>query len=106
MPEIPVTIEGKNLYIEVEPQYGSEATSAHGTPTARIDQAFENAKESIIAVCQSMVDTVRKVDTAVTPDEFSLEFGIKFKADGTILLASVSTEASLTVRMTYKHKEG
>lgn len=105
MPDIPVTIEGQQLYIEIEPQYGSESTSTRGTSPAKLDEVFENAKSSIVAVCQSMVDTVRKVDAAITPDEFSLEFGIKFKADGSILLASVSTEASLTVKMVYKHKE-
>lgn len=106
MAEIAAVVDGKTIHIEVTGGYGSQDTSTHSgtTPTERAQNAFENAKESIVAICQSMVQTIDKVDQTITPDEFSLEFGIKFKIDGTVLLASVSSEATLTVKMVYNHK--
>ena len=106
MAEIPVVIEGKPIQIEVAGNYGSQDTSTRSGTNAieRAQNAFENAKESIFAICQSVVQTIDKVDDAITPDEFTLEFGIKFKVDGSVLLAAVSSEATLTVKMVYKHK--
>lgn len=99
-------VEGETVYIEAEPSYGSEQT---GFPREVLEEkakeAFEQAKTTITCVTKSMITAIRSMEKAVTPDEFALEFSIKFSADGQAIIARTSVEANLTVTMTYKHKK-
>ncbi len=100
---IPVTIEGKTIYIEMDAAYGSEETSPGALD--HLTSAFDRARETAVAVASSMTSAIRAMDEALTPDEFELEFGIKFKVDGTVVVASIGTESTLTIKMLYRHKK-
>ena len=103
MSDLSVQINGKDVLIEAEPVFGAEYTGAEEVTVQRAQGAFERARETISEVSQSMVKTVRNFKRSTRPDEFSLEFGIKFKMDGSVVIASTSTEATLTVKMVYKN---
>lgn len=49
------------------------------------------------------VDRVKAFDQAITPDEFSLEFGVKLSGEHGAIVTKVAGEAQLVVTMTYKH---
>lgn len=100
---VPVTIQDQTIYIEMEATYGSEETS----PSAlqQLTSAFDRARETAITVTSGMVSAIREMDQALTPDEFELQFGIKFKVDGTVVVASVGTESTLNIKMVYRHKK-
>jgi len=65
--------------------------------------AFERARTTVTSVAKSMVEAVRELDRKVTPDEFTLEFAIKFTAEGNALVAKAAAEANLKITMKYVH---
>ena len=100
---LPVNIENEIIYIEAEPTFGSEETSV--SSIQQLTSAFDRARETAVKVTGSMVSAIRAMEDALTPDEFALEFGIKFKADGNVVVASVGTEATLNIKMTYRNNK-
>lgn len=102
MSDLSVNINGQDVFIEVESNYGTEFTGVEEV-AQKAQNAFEKATETIASVSKSMVQTVRSLPQKTRPDEFSLEFGIKFKMDGSIKIAAVSGEATLAVKMVYKN---
>lgn len=101
MSNLKVQINGEEVLIEAMRTPGSEFTGV-GDAIDKAQDAFARATSTISNVAQSMVDTVRSLEGENRPDEFSLEFGIKFKIDGSVVIASTSGEATLTVKMVYK----
>lgn len=102
MNELTVEINGQEVLIETDSTVGSEYTGV-GEVAAHAQDAFQRATTTISNVSRSMVGTIRSLKDENRPDEFSLEFGIKFKLDGSVVIASSSGEATLTVKMLYKH---
>jgi len=102
MSELSVQINGQEVLIEAKPVKGSQYTGV-GDVVQQSQDAFERATKTISNVSQSMVQAVRSLQGENRPNEFSLEFGIKFKVDGSVMIASTSGEATLTVKMVYHH---
>lgn len=100
---IPFNVDGVEIFVEVEQRYGSEETTSIDEIISNTRNAFEQVKDTITAIATSMIGTVRKMDKAIAPDEFNLEFSIKFNAEGNAVLAKIGTEANLQVSMSYKH---
>ena len=100
---IPIEFDGEIVYVEAETAYGYEDTTSAKEHLATISGAFTRARETISQVCMSMVRTVKAMDKEITPNEFQVQFGIKFGGEAGVMLASVSSEATLTITMTYKH---
>jgi hypothetical protein len=105
MSELSVQINGQEVLIEAEPVYGSENTGV-GNVVEHAQGAFDRATKTISSVSKSMVQAVHSLQGENRPNEFSLEFGIKFKVDGSVMIASSSGEATLTVKMVYQHPPG
>jgi len=101
-----VAIDGETILIEAEPTFGSEQTTSADQALMKTQEAFERAKITVTSIAKSMAGSIKKLDDAVTPDQFELEFAIKFGAEGQAILASTSAEASLKITMTYEHKKG
>ena len=104
MAEIPVLIEGEEIYIEVADAYGAQKTGVANRVVEGTEQAFDRAMKTIGRVSRQLVATLGNLKEESRPQEFSLEFGVKFKLDGTVAIASTSGEASLVVKMLYKPK--
>jgi len=102
MPDLlPVTIDGHTIYIETESTYGSEDTTSVEETVQRAGDAFVRAQATVTAVAKGMVEAVRRLDRASTPDEFTMEIAIKFNAEGTAILARAGAEANLRITMKY-----
>lgn len=105
MPPLKVNIGGEVVYFEVEPTFGSEKTSAMSTALERAEDAFERAKKTVTSIASSMVSDLQKLDQKITPDEFTLEFAIKFTAEGNVMVTKVGNEANFKISMKYNHNK-
>ena len=96
-----------DLHIEVADaqQPGSRGVTSGSKVTSNVNNAWEEAKKTIVAMSEDLVGAVKSIDKKVTPDEFTLEFGLKFSADGNVFVASASAEASLQITMKYTHSK-
>jgi hypothetical protein len=73
-----------------------------GELVARAGQSFEQALRTIKAVATAATAQVRNL--AEPPDEASVEFGITLTGGVNALVASASTDATLTVTLTWKYE--
>lgn len=65
---------------------------------------LENSIERIKNFSNSMAKSIKDID--MCPDEFEMEFAIKFATDLGVIISSIGTEANLTVKMKWnKSKE-
>lgn len=65
---------------------------------------LENAIEQIKSFSDSVAKSIKDID--MCPDEFELEFAVKFSTDVGVIFSSIESEANLTVKMKWnKPKE-
>jgi hypothetical protein len=100
---VPLTVDGREILVEVEQRYGSEETTSFGEVLENTRDAFEQARDMITAVAANMIGAIRAMDKALAPDEFNLEFAVKFNAEGNAVLAKAGAEANIQITMAYKH---
>lgn len=99
---VPASISGVELLIEVSPVAGSEPTSTVSRAQDAVTDAFQRAQTAIVAVASSTVDLVGRMgQQAVCPDQVEVKFGLKISAQGNVILAGVSGEATLEVTLLY-----
>ena len=99
------TVDNHPIYIEAEPTYGSEQTTSLDEAVERAGDALEQARTTIVSVATSMVGAVTDLANATQPNEFTLEFAIKFNAEGRAIVAKASAEANLKITMKYVRAE-
>ncbi len=100
---IPVVIDGVELQVEASRPAGTEQTSTLGRARDAVTDAFDRAREAIVAVATSTVATMGELGArSVRPDEVQVKFGLKFTAAGTVIVAGASGEATLEISLTYK----
>jgi len=57
---------------------------------------FDRVQTTIVAVAESTVSTIGQLAArSVHPDEMEVKFGLKFSAQGSVIIASAVGEASL-----------
>lgn len=99
---IPVEVGGVELEVEAT-VVGSERTSTLSRAQHAVADAFDRAQEAIVAVATSTVATIGDLGRrAVGPDEVQVTFGLKFTAQGNVVVAGASGEATLEVSLTYR----
>ena len=103
---IATEVNGTTIYIETEPNYGVEQTSAAEKAIEQVGSALEGAKTVIGSVANELSEYILSLDNKITPDSFALEFGIKFSAEGSVIVSKVGAEATIKVTMTYNHHKG
>ena len=64
-------------------------------------EAFGRAQDAIVEVAKSTAEMIEKAGTAARPDRVEVEFGLKFSASGTVIMAGVSGEATLRITLGY-----
>jgi hypothetical protein len=97
-------VGGIELLVETVTIGGSEPTSglASSAQKAVID-AFGRAQHAIVAVAEATMQTISDMGRrAVRPDELEIKFGLKFSAQGNVIVAGAAGEAALEVTMTYR----
>jgi predicted oxidoreductase len=99
---MPLHVDGEQLFVEVVQVAGSEPTSRLDTARDRAVDAFDRAKQAIVAVAAATVQVAEDLATrSVKPQSVEVEFGLKFSAQGNIIVAGGSGEATLKVRLTF-----
>ena len=104
---VPMQVGGVTLLVEVTAMGGSENTSSrleHAQDA--VTDAFARAQTAIVAVAASTVATIGQMGArSVRPDEVEVKFGLKFAAEGSVIVAGASGEATLEVTLTYKQPD-
>jgi Trypsin-co-occurring domain 1 len=99
---VPIRVEDMTLLVEAVAAGGSENTSTIEKAQEAVIDAFERAQSAIVAVATTTLSTMRRLGKqAVRPDEIQVKFGLKFGAEGSIIVAGISAEATLEVTITY-----
>jgi len=97
---IPVRVG--DIELEAVPMAGTEATSGRAARAAGdVLEAFGRAQDAIIEVARSTAEMIERTGAAARPDRVDVEFGVKFSASGTVIMAGVAGEASLKVTLGY-----
>jgi hypothetical protein len=98
---IPVRVGDIQIEVEAVPVAGTEPTSGTTARAAgNVLEAFGRAQDAIIEVAKSTAQMIDKAGVA-RPARVDVEFGLKFSASGTVIMAGVAGEASLKVTLGY-----
>lgn len=99
----PFRVGEVELLVETVSVAGTEPTSRVGKAGDRVVDAFEHAREAILQVANETVGVIRApAERAPRPAAVEVEFGLKFSAQGNVIVAGASGEASLVVRLSYE----
>jgi hypothetical protein len=99
---IPVRVGDIEIEVEAVPVAGTEPTSGRTARAAgSVLEAFGRAQDAIIEVAKSTTEMIERAGAAARPDRVEVEFGLKFSASGTVIMAGVAGEASLRVTLGY-----
>ncbi|MEU9290996.1 CU044_2847 family protein [Streptomyces sp. NPDC048275] len=100
---LPVRVGEVELLVEMVPVPGSEPTSRLRDAGRQVVDSFDLARDAVVEIATSTAQAVGRLrEQAVRPDQVEVEFGLKFSAQGNVIVAGASGEASLVVRMTYQ----
>ena len=99
-----IDVSGVTLLVETTPVAGTERTNSMLDKTAgAVTQAFDRAQAAIVAVAESTVGTIGRLgERSAQPDEMTVTFGLKFSAQGHVIVAGAAGEATLEVALTYR----
>jgi hypothetical protein len=98
---VPIEVDGVKILVETDGARGTEPTSAARRAQDAATDAFTRAEDAIVAVAGSAVKLIRRMGDGGRPDQLEVKFGIKFSAEGGVVLARAATEASLEVKLIY-----
>lgn len=103
---VPIRVGDVELLAEVTVLPGTEQTSKTTKVAEEATEAFTRAQRAIVEVARSTVEAIREAaDRAARPDTVEVTFGLKFSAQGNVILAGVAGEATLGVKLVYQAKD-
>ena len=96
--------DNTKIYLETAKEDIKKNKNEAFVPIANYGKIVEKSKEfldnsfaQIKAFSSGIVNSIKSLDAA--PDEFEVSFSVKFSADAGIIISSVSSEASITVKL-------
>jgi len=99
---VPVRVGKLDLLVETTLVTGTEPTSALGDAADRVVDAFDRAREAIVEIAASTAEVIdRAASRGAHPNHLEVEFGLKISGKGNVIVAGVSGEATLRVKLTY-----
>jgi hypothetical protein len=99
---LPIRVGDVELFMETVPVAGSESTSRLSDAGDRVVDAFDRARDALVEIASSAADAVHRLEQrAARPESLEVEFGLKFSAQGNVVVAGASSEAALVVRVVY-----
>jgi hypothetical protein len=102
---VPVRVGAVDVLVEAVTAAGSQPTSAAGAAdraASQVSGAFERAQATIEEIAVSTARTLGNLARRVgDPAQVELEFGLKLSAKGDVIIAGVSAESSLKVKIVY-----
>lgn len=104
---IPVRVGDVELLVETVAVAGSEPTSRVSDAAEGVADAFSRAQRAIVELAASTAATIGEAGSrGARPDHFEVEFGLKLSAQGNVIVAGASGEATLRVKLTYDRVPG
>lgn len=105
---IPLRVGDVELLVEVSQVAGSEPTSTRLDRAGEaVTEAFDRAQAAIVSVASSTVTTIDELARrSVRPEQVQVKFGLKFSAQGNVIVAGAAGEATLEVTLTYRADAG
>ena len=100
---IQVKVGDIELLVETVPAVGTERTAGRAEKAVeRAADAFARAQDAIVQVAKSTTQMIEKAAVkGARPDGVEIEFGLKFSATGSIIMAGATGEATLRVTLMY-----
>ena len=96
--------DGQTIVVEVEMRAGQPGMGrAARRPNGVIDatsRKFDQAIDVVRPVATMLVDKVRTIPQA--PDEFSVEFGLRFTVEASVVIATNSAEGNFKISLTWR----
>lgn len=97
-----------NNIIELETEFGEILIESHQRATSRggkvdniVKQKFEYAVNVIKIVGDAIIKKVKEIGES--PDEVSIEIGVKFTAEAGAIIAKTSSEGTIKLNLTWKN---
>jgi Trypsin-co-occurring domain 1 len=99
---------GFDLQVETVLLPGAEPTSGLlDRAQDAVTDAFGKARHTIVAVAEVATDAIRDMgERTARPDEMEVKFGLKFSAQGNVIVAGAAGEAALEVTLIYRRGFG
>lgn len=93
----------ETIFVEIDsPVEGLVAVANPGEIAVKVAQSLEGALQKIKPAASAVVATLR--DLADSPDEITVEFGVKLSAKAGAILASADAEANYKVTLSWKSR--
>jgi len=96
--------ENTKIYLETAKDDIKKGDGSLFIPAASDGQILEKTKKylddtlnQIKVFSNKIADSIKSLD--ITPDEFEVDFAVKFSAEAGIIISSVSSEASITIKL-------
>lgn len=98
------------LYIEADEQQLLDdadpllmPSASEGKIIKKTQSFLEQSVTQIKSFSSNIAKSIKSSDTC--PDEFELEFAVKFAADAGIVISSINTEANIIVKMKWNNNK-
>ena len=93
--------DGTNLLIEVETAKGLQKVGATDV-IKNVKDAVDKAMQTVVSVANQFTSKLKDVQETITPNTASIQLGIKFGAEGSVVVAKASAEAAFwSITMTW-----
>jgi Trypsin-co-occurring domain 1 len=100
---IPVRLGDLEFLVEASPAVGTEPTSRTSLSSAHIGDVFKRAQVIIADVAASTVKALHDSAAGMPrPEEMEMTFGIRFSAQGDVVVVHAGGEATLSVRLMFR----
>ena len=71
--------------------------ASNGQIIQKTKEFLDNTFNQITTFSSNIANSIKRLDIA--PDEFEVEFAVKFSADAGIIISSISSEASIKIKL-------
>lgn len=103
---VPMRVGDVDVLVQTIPVAGTEPTSTRGDASQRALDAFERAHQVIVGAAASTAKVINKLGAQGTsPQQVEVEFGLGFSANGNVIVAGASANATLNIRLLYQAKQ-
>jgi hypothetical protein len=92
--------DGQSIVVEAEGDAGPVQRGRGDAPVERAAESFEAAVAKLKPAAAAVIDGLK----GLTPEEITLELGLKFSAKAGVVLASADSEATFKVTLKWKPK--
>ncbi|MFG1887501.1 CU044_2847 family protein [Micromonospora sp. NPDC049051] len=98
---VPFDLDGETVLVEVESLPGSRPTGV-GRGVERVQDLFAQAESVVGRLAEAAIKAGRSVAVkSARPTQIEIQIGVKFSAQGHVIIARGSGEASLAVKVIY-----